>query len=201
MNKQNKFFIVKGFVIAIFCFLIFSNAFAADSKTVAIIAENLSRKLKNDLAKQDISVKFTSVHEYKISANQVGIKGDGVCLISAENNQLPIRFDAKLDTRKQSVSDIKYDFVEPAASYAPTSNEEILMQELMKRISKDYGTQNIVIAIDGYEDVSSLTDQKEFAGVGEVRIGDFVWNKIKFDVVLNPENKAASKIVYKVEKK
>jgi len=201
MNKQNKFFIIKGFVISIICFLAFSSAFAAGNQNISILAENLSKKLQNDLAKQDVSVTFTNVQEYKISANQIGVKGDGVCLINEENNQMPIRFNAKINTSSQVVSDIEYDFVEPVPSYAPTSNEEILMQELMKQISKDYSTQNIVIAIDGYEDVSTLTNRKEFTGVGEVRIGDFVWNKIKFDVVMNSENKTANKIVYKVEKK
>ncbi len=50
------------------------------------------------------------------------------------------------------------------------------------------------------ENLSSVGQQKQFAGIGEVRIGDFVWHKIKFDVVLDTENKLATKVVYKVEK-
>jgi hypothetical protein len=43
-------------------------------------------------------------------------------------------------------------------------------------------------------------NQKKFTGVGEVRIGDPVWSKIKFDVVFDTETQTADRIIYKVEK-
>lgn len=206
MNKQYEFFGFKGFLLAVICFLAFSNIFAAapanENPAYSVVIKNLSLKLQSDLADSSAVVKLTNVKEYKISKNQIGIKGDGVCVLAEQNNQLPIRFDAKLDAERKIVSDIEYNFVnnEIAPEFAPTSTEEVLMKEVMKQIGKDYKTDNIVIAIDGFEDVSKLNNQKEFTGVGEVRIGDFVWHKIKFDVVFGSESQSANKIIYKIEK-
>ena len=203
MNKQNKFFVFKCFTSLAICFFVSANVFAANSvkENYSIVVKNLSKKLQNDLADQTVTVKLMNVEQYTISKNQIGIKGEGVCVSSAQNNQLPIKFDAKFDAAKQIVSDIKYDFVEYSAAapeFSPTSTEEFLMKELMKQISKDYKTDNIVIAIDDFEDVSKLSDKRKYTGIGEIRIGSFVWNKIKFDVTL--ENQAASKVVYEVGK-
>ena len=205
MNKQNKFFGFKGFLLAIICFLAFSNAFAAFSTNknsdYSIVVKSLSLKLQNDLADTSAVVKLTNVNEYKVSKSQTGIKGDAVCVLTAQNNQLPIRFDVKVDTGKQIISDIVYNFVnvENAPEFTATSTNEVLIKELMKQISKDYKTDNIVIAIDGFEDISKLNNRKEFTGIGEVRIGDFVWKKIKFDVVIGDKNQPGSKIFYKLE--
>jgi hypothetical protein len=68
------------------------------------------------------------------------------------------------------------------------------------RISRDYKTANVVIAIDSVENVEAAAGEKKFLGAGEVRVGDLVWSRIKFDVVLNAETRKASKIVYKIEK-
>ena len=200
MKNLNKSFTNKIFIILVVGLMSFTTSFAGENQRVSLVAAILSKKLQNDLALKGIEVNITNVREQKISQNEVKIEGNGVCVVKDKNDQLQLRFNAAFNTSKQIVSDIEYDFVEPAPAFAPSSNEEILMQQLMKKISADYGTQNIVIAIDGYEDVSKLTSKKEFTGVGEVRIGDFTWNKIKFDVVLTPENTSASQIVYKLEK-
>ncbi len=129
------------------------------------------------------------------------MKGNGFCVLKGENNQLPMRFDVKVNPDNLSVSEINYDFAEltDASEYAPSFNEEVLMKELVGKISQDYKTQNVVIAIDGVENVSNVTNQKEFTGIGEVRIGTLVWNKIKFDVVFADASNAATKVIYKVE--
>ena len=204
MIKQNKSFVFKSFICLSICLITYSGVFAAnsakDNQNYLIVVKNLSKKLQNDLADQSAVVKLTNVKQYKISRYQIAVKGDGVCVSTVQKKQLPIRFDVKMDVAKQTVSNIEYDFVSSSnvPEFAPTSTEEILMKELMKQISKDYKTDNIVIAIDGFEDVSKLSSKKEFTGVGEVRIGDFVWNKIKFDVVL--DDKSVNEIIYKVEK-
>ncbi len=167
MNKLNKIFVFKFFISLSICFFVSANIFAAGSvkENYTIVVKNLSKKLQNDLADQTVTVKLMNVEQYTISKNQIGIKGEGVCVSAAQNNQLPIKFDAKLDAAKQIVSDINYDFVDYAATapeFSPTSTEELLMKELMKQISKDYKTDNIVIAIDDFEDVSKLTDKHKY---------------------------------------
>jgi serine/threonine protein kinase len=203
MNKQSRIFALRSLVVSLICFTAFSSAFAAaDQKQIqSVVINNLQKKLKTDLANETVSVKLNTVEEYKISKNQIGLKGSGFCLITSENNRLPMTFDVKVNPNNLSVTEIRYDFAEltEASEYAPSSNEEFLMKELMGKISRDYKTDNIVISIDGMEDVSKVTNRKEFTGVGEVRIGTLVWNKIKFDVVFDGATNKAAKVVYKIE--
>lgn len=205
MNKQIGFFGFKGFVVGIICLLAFSNVFAAssasDQLTYSLLVSHLNARLKTDLSENNVSVKLSNVKQHKISKSEVEIKGDGLCLLTAENNQLPIRFEAKINVAQNKVSDINYDFVETenAPEYVPTSNDEVLMKELMKQIGKDYDTDNIVIALDGVENNLTLSREKEFTGIGEVRIGDFQWNKFDFDIVLDANGKT-TKVTYDVKK-
>lgn len=199
MNKQISFYGFKTLLAAVICFLAFTSVSAfATEQNYSLVITNLSKKLQNDLSLENVKVELKNIKEYKISAAKIGFKGEGNAVLIAD--QLPIRFDVKVNTADRSVFDIAYDFVEPASEFAPSTNEELLMKELMKQISKDYQTDNIVIAIDGMENLSNVKREKQFAGIGEVRIGDLVWHKIKFDVVLDTENKSATKVVYKVEK-
>lgn len=201
MNKQNNLFSFKGLLLVAFCLFAFSSVFASatSEKRYRLVTKNLSQKLQSDLGNSNVKVNLTKVEEYKISENEIGLAGNGNCVL-ADDNQIPIRFEVKLNTVNQSVFDVVYDFVETSAAYAPTSSEDVLIKELMKRIKNDYKTENIVIAIDEVENVGNINNGEKFLGVGEVRIGDLVWNKIKFDVTLDAETKKANKVVYKIEK-
>lgn len=211
MKIQTNFLNLKSFFFAtLFFAFAFSNVFAASSaendKLVrSLVAGKLSAKLKTVLAQPNVSVKLANVEQRAITKNTIELKGDAVCLVkTASNNELPIRFEAKVNVAQKTVSSVNYDFVEPSIStaapeYAPTSNEEFLMKELMKQISRDYRTENIVVALDGVEANQISLGEKQFSGVGEVRIGDMTWNKIKFDVTVD-ENGRAKKVVYDVKK-
>lgn len=152
------------------------------------------------MGNKNIRVKLNKVEEYKISNSEVELSGDAVCILTNDNSQLPIRFDAKVNVVNQSIADVSYDFVKTSADYNPTDNEEILMKVLMSKISRDYKTENIVIAIDLMENVANINGEKKFLGIGEVRVGDLVWNEIKFDVVLDAKTQKANKVIYKIEK-
>jgi hypothetical protein len=166
-----------------------------------LVTQNLSKKLQSDLADSNLTVKLNSVEEYEISGSEIGFKGSATCLLAKQNNQLPLEFEIKVNSANQNILDVKYNFVEAAAGvYSPTSNEEILMKELMTKISRDYKTENIVIAIDAVEKIENANDSDKFSGVGEVRINGMVWNKIKFDVVLDAQTRKANRVVYQVEK-
>ena len=204
MNKHSRLLAFRSLIISFICISAFSSASASTNKKQihSLVINNLQKKLKTDLANETVSVKLSNIEEYKVSKNQIGLKGSGFCLISSENNHLPMTFDVKVNSSNFRVIEVKYDFAEftNASDFPLSSNKEILMKELMGRISQDYKTENIVLAIDEMEDVSNITNQKEFTGIGEVRIGTLVWNKIKFDVVLDAQTQKASKIIYKVEK-
>lgn len=209
MNKQTNFLNLKSFFfVALVCCFAFSNVFAAsaaaenDKLVRSLVAGKLSAKLKTVLAQPNVSVKLANIAQRAVAKDIIEIKGDAVCLVkTASNNELPIRFQAKVNVAQKTVSSIDYDFVEAEAApeYAPTPNEEFLMKELMKQISRDYKTENIVVALDGVEANEISVNEKQFSGVGEVRIGSMVWNKIKFDVTVD-ENGRAKKVLYDVKK-
>lgn len=206
MKKQTNFFNLKNFFAALICCFAFSNVFAAssaaDDKLIrSLVVSNLSTKLKSALAQTEVSVKLSNVAHRAVAKDAVEIRGDAVCLFGVRKNELPIRFAAKINVSQKTVSSVSYDFVETSAApeYAPTSNEEFLVKELMKQISRDYKTENIVVALDGVDANQISLGEKQFTGVGEVRIGDMVWNKIKFDVTVD-QNGRAKKVVYDVKK-
>ena len=159
----------------------------------SILANNLSEKLKVDLAENNLKIRFGNVEESRIANNLVEIKGQAFCVLPTEDTQLPINFEARVNTVRKTVDEIQYKFVE--TNYAPSADEEILMSELLKQISRDYKTDQITIAINGFDAIPSSSNQKQLKGVGEIKIGEVEWNKINFDVVLNADKKA-TKIVY-----
>lgn len=166
------------------------------ARDYSAITQNLSQKLKTDLAENNLTVKLKNVEEAQISTKEIIVKGEATCILPTENTQLPLQFEAKLNKTNNAFEDVTYVFVE--SEYAPSAGEEVLMKELMKQISSDYKTDQITIAIDGFETVKINENQKSVKGLGEVRVGDLVWNKITFDVVINGDNKA-SKVEYKIE--
>jgi hypothetical protein len=196
MNKRVGFHTWKSFLVLVLCLISTSSIYALSEKNQQLVAQNLKKKLQSDLAQENVAVQLGSVSERVVSKSEVNLSGDAVCVLTVDDKQYPIRFEASVNIVNQSVSDVKYDFVPVASEYAPTPNEEILMQELMGKISRDYKTQNIVIAIDSFEEVGT----KKFLGIGEIRIGDMVWNRIKFNVEINTQTQKADKIVYKLEK-
>ncbi len=166
------------------------------SRTSTLVVQNLTKILKTDLVQEKVAVKLRSLEQTAISNNEVTLQGNATCLLPVENTQLPITFEAKFNLANQTVDDIKYTFVE--SEYAPTSEEEILMKELLQKISRDYKTQEIVIALDNFETSASAGNQFHYKGIGEVKIGAIQWSKIDFDVTLN-SNKKAAKIEYKIK--
>ena len=157
------------------------------AKVYSTAVENLTQKLKAELVNENVMLSLTAVDQYKISRNQIGLKGEGFCILTEDNNQIPIQFDIRLNSATNTVIDIKYDFPELVnnSENAPPATEEILMQELMKQISRDYKTTNIVVSIDNFEKAAAAENQNEFSGEGEVRIGDFEWKRVNFQIQLN----------------
>lgn len=160
------------------------------------LIDDLSRKLKNDLSESNLQVKIEAVEETRLANDLVEVKGKAFCVLPKDKTQLPISFEAKLDVAKTSVADVQYAFVE--SDYAPDADEEILMRELMKQVSRDYKTDQITIAIDGFETSKAADNQSSLKGIGEIKIGEVEWNKINFDVVLGADKKA-KKIVYAIK--
>jgi hypothetical protein len=201
MIGQINSFTCKSFLFLVVCLVFSSSALAIGENNHLLVTQNLSKKLQSDLADSGLTIKLNSLEEYEISGSEIGFKGSASCLLTKQYNQLPLEFEIKVNSASQNVLDIKYNFVEASAdTYAPTSNEEILMKELMAKIRRDYKTENIVIAIDAVEEIRGAKDADKFLGIGEVKIGDMVWNKIRFDVVLDAKTREAKKIIYRVEK-
>ena len=168
------------------------------AQTLSAISDKLSKNLKAELADNSAVVEINNIEKRKATNASIVINGTAFCVLPKNNNRLPLSFEAKVNTQTQNVDEITYKFVEDESpQFAPTTTEEILIKELMIRIGKDYKTDSIVLALNGYEIVSA-TNGKQYAGNGEIKIGEVEWSKIKFDVVLD-ENNAATKIEYKIE--
>jgi hypothetical protein len=159
--------------------------------------QNLTKKLKADLVQEKILVKLGNIEQTAVSNNEIKLQGDATCILPTEKTQLPIRFEAKFNRAGQVIDDVQYTFVE--SQYAPVSEEEVLMKEIMKQISRDYKTREIVIALDNFEGSDSLENKVQYKGAGEVKIGEIGWSRINFNVVLNSD-KTAAKIEYKIQK-
>lgn len=165
--------------------------------TSQTVIQQLTKRLKADLVQEKVLVKIENIEQTVVSNGLFSVEGSATCLLPAEKTQLPIKFEAKFNQAGQAVDDVQYTFVE--SEYAPTSEEEILMKEIMKKISRDYKTQEIVMAIDAFESLDSSANQVQYKGVGEIKVGKIQWSKIDFNVILNAD-KTASKIEYKIQK-
>ena len=175
-----------------------ANLTADNDKAVALVAQNLSAKLKTDLVSNNLSIKFTNVEKSDVSNKEVVLKGEAKAVLPSENTELPFKFEASVNTSDEVINNIEYAFVE-SSSYEPTTDEEFLMKNLLQKLAADYKTENVVIAIDGFDTENTAGNQKEFKGLAEVRVGEVEWKRIDFDVVLNDENKA-SKVEYSLRK-
>jgi len=176
---------------------IFASNFNIDSdKDVALITQNLSAKLKADLVSNNVSVVFKTVEKTQVSNTETIVKGDALAIVPNDNTQLPLKFEAKINPVAEVVNDVAYEFVE--SNYAPSTDEEFLMKHLLKKIAADYKTEEVVIAIDGFDTQNSIENQKEYKGTAEIRVGEVEWKKINFDVMLNARNEA-SKVEYSLK--
>ena len=166
----------------------------------AAITQKLTEKLRVDLADQSVQVKLNTVSEKEISNTLADFDGQALAVVVNDKTELPFQFTAKVNLNNQNIEAIEYKFVETEAGFAPSAAEDSLMKELMTKISKDYDTTNIVISIDGFDTAKLTTSETKYQGIGEVRIGDLEWRKIKFDVVLDSQNSTATKVLYSVQK-
>lgn len=197
--KNIKFININFLLVFIFSVstLFGANPTADKYKALSLLEQNLSNRLKAELLTENVIIKFTKVQQNELSNSEIYLTGDGLAVLAAEKTELPLKFKAEVNPVEEVVSDVEYTFVE--SNYATATDEEILMKNLLQKIAADYKTENVVIAIDNYETEDMTGNQREFKGVGEVRVGEFEWKRIDFDVVLNNGNQAA-KVAYQIKK-
>ncbi len=164
------------------------------------IIQKLTEKLRVDLADNNVEVRMNDVRNNEISNSRINLDGEALAVVKDDKTELPLQFTAKVNLNRQSVEDVDYKFVEAAPQFAPDEVQGSLMTTLMTQISKDYKTTNIVIAIDNFDTSEVKSGQTKYEGTGEVRIGDFEWRRINFNVVLESQNQTATKILYEVQK-
>ena len=66
-----------------------ANLNADNDKAVALVAQNLSAKLKSDLVSNNLSIKFTNVEKSALSDKEVVLKGEAKAVLPTENTELP----------------------------------------------------------------------------------------------------------------
>lgn len=164
------------------------------------LVQKLTEQLRVDLADQTVEIKLNSVKNNEVSKSRIDFDGNAFAVVKTDKTELPFQFTAKFNVNEQSVEDIDYQFVEAISEFAPAAAEESLMKELMAQISQDYQTTNIVIAIDRFETAQITANKAKYEGLGEVRIGDVEWRKIKFNVVLDSQTRTATMVSYDIQK-
>ena len=177
-----------------------ANASVKSDRYKTAIVQKLTEQLRADLADQMVEVKLNDVRDTEISKSRVDFDGKALAVVINDKTELPFQFTAQVNLSNQSVEDVSYQFVESNSEFAPSLAEDNLMKGLMTEISKDYKTTNIVISIDGFDTAQTANFQTKYEGIGEVRIGDLEWRKIKFSVVLDSKNGTATRILYDVQK-
>jgi hypothetical protein len=197
-RKLNIIIIILAVVAA---FSIEANASVKADRYKTAIVQKLTEKLRVDLSDQTVEIKLNDVRSgNEISNARVDFDGKALAVVRDDKTELPFQFTAHVNLAKQSIENIDYKFVEAETEFAPSAAEDNLMKGLMTQISKDYDTTNIVISIDGFDAAKTTSNQTQYEGTGEVRIGDFEWRKIKFNVVLDSQSQTATKILYDVQK-
>ncbi len=214
MAKQNKFFRTKNIIITIIFGVIVSTFSAvnvnADGrkrvyslsavKAKAVVASRMTVKLRSDLVNPNIKFQIRNVETYEVVEDQIIMKGDGFCVLTQSNDKIPVKFKTVIDANTQQASKIEYSFTdfEERSNYSPNTDEDKLMTALMNKLSKDFSTQDVVIAIDDTEGVSRSNSSKAYTGSGEVKLKNGNCKKINCTVELNP-NRTASSVVYAVK--
>ena len=164
------------------------------------IIQKLTEKLRVDLSDNNVEVKLNDVRDNEISKSRIEFDGQALAVVRNDKTELPFQFTAKVNPNSRSVENVDYKFVEAESEFAPSMAEDSLMKGLMAQISKDHATTNIVIAIDGFDAARLTSAETKYEGTGEVRIGDFEWHKIKFNVVLDAQSQSATRISYEIQK-
>jgi hypothetical protein len=181
------------------CAMQASASVKSDRYKTAIVAK-LTDKLRTDLADNTVEVKLNAVRDTELSKNEISFDGQALAVVKNDKTALPFQFTAAVNLNNQSIETIDYRFVEADSVFAPSAAEDNLMKGLMSQISRDFKTTNIVISIDGFEEAQLTSSETKYEGIGEVRIGDFEWRKIKFNVVLDSQTRTATRILYDVQK-
>lgn len=199
--KASSFGIILA--ILVLTFSGFTAVYAASGnsseKTQMLAAQALLKKIQADLSNTDVRVKIDEANQYQVSDSQIGIKGNGVCLLESDAEQLPINFDVKIDAKNLSVADVEYSFANLAAETTATAAmEEAVTLKLLKQVAAEHKTSNVVIALDSLNVEKNPIGENRLTGTGEARIGDFEWRKIQVEVQL--DGKGLIKTVgYKVQ--
>lgn len=189
-------------LILVFTFIFTTFVEATDKKvsqrTLSAISDKLSSELKARFADDSVTVQINEIEKRKETENSINLDGAAFCILANDtNNRLPISFEAEINAQTDDLIDVSYKLIEDAPNFMPTTTEDFLMKELMKKVGKNQNTTAIVIAIDGFELISE-SNGREFLGTGEIKIGETGWSKIKFNVVLNDANEA-TKVIYEIK--
>jgi len=203
MKNQYGFRKLNIIIIVLAILAVFSMQAKADAKTDRYnnaIVQKLTEKLRVDLSDTSVEVKLNDVRNSEISNNQIDFNGKALAVVKTDKTELPFQFTAEVNLTNQSIENVDYKFVDSTSEFAPSAAEDSLMKGLMTQISKDYNTTNIVISIDGFDTARLTPAATKYEGIGEVRIGDFEWRKIKFNVVLDSNDQTATKILYDIQK-
>ncbi len=209
-NKKNSTNLL-SLVTLVFCIaiLLTANIFSMPAKKLNysykalnnMVSEKLKYKLQEDLFEEDLIVKIKTINGNQNSDDRFEMKGEAIYMFPKSNIKVPIRYEAQISLREREVKELNYDFVETKSEYeyAPTNIENVIMDSLLKKVSAEYKTEDVVMALDDEKNSIISEDQKTYKGFGYIQINNKEWKKVQFTIELSLSGKDARKVFYKLQ--
>jgi hypothetical protein len=156
------------------------------------IADQLSMQMTRDFPDNKLSVEIIRAENMELAGEKEAFFGDAYLIIENTDERPHIYFEAIVDTLNNEVSMVDYTFLDNEAGI----NRNFLEKLVIKKLGNDFGTREVVFAADDIYRVEENGGTEKFRGVGEARIGAFVWKKVRFEITLQGDSKY---VLYKTE--
>lgn len=190
MNKYRKREIWLALVVLILFVAGFAEA--APAGKYQKIADSLSVRMRSDLSDSNLRVEINRAANMRLSEDRENLFGDAHVLLGDGTEKAHIYFEAIVDTEENEVAMVDYTFVEDS-----DLNRNFLEKLVIKQLGSDHRTDDVVLTLeDIYRVEENGAVAEKFRGVGEVRIGGFVWKQVRFEVTLGNDSE---KVLYQLK--
>ena len=156
------------------------------------ITDQLTTQMKLDFPDDNLSVEIIRAGHMELADEKVAFFGDAYLVFEEGNEKSHIYFEVIVNTLNNRVSMVDYTFLDNDADI----NKNFLEKLLIKKLGNDFQTREIVFATNEIYRVEENGGTEKFRGVGEARIGAFVWKKVRFEITLEEDTE---NVLYKTE--
>ena len=152
-----------------------------DETTKRKVVDSLAKKLKTDLADQNLSLRIKELDEYETQQEQVKIYGEALLVPAKDKVSKEVYFDAVINEKTDEVTLINYTLAEDTSEA-----NDYLTDVVIKKLRKDYKTDDVILTVSNVEKIQ--TSGEKYKGIGEVMIDGLMLKEINFEIELEKEN-------------